>query len=140
MIQAVAELASPTGQWPEAIHPLTYGGCMGDGQHGWAASEWVMALRNLFVREEGDGLIVGSGLAQAWLETGEPLEFGPSLTPYGRITVNVLAESQSTVCVRILGDIDLEQTPVQAAVPGFEPQRMKRMDQKYRLIKARSAE
>ena len=35
LIRRVAELASPTGQWPEAIHPQTLGGCMGDGQHGW---------------------------------------------------------------------------------------------------------
>src|ERR1043166_2379134 len=32
LIDAVAALASPTGQWPEAIHPRTLGGCMGDGQ------------------------------------------------------------------------------------------------------------
>ncbi|MEE4365448.1 MAG: hypothetical protein V2J08_16070, partial [Desulfotignum sp.] len=42
LIHTVADLASPTGQWPEAINPLTGGGCMGDGQHGWAAAEWVM--------------------------------------------------------------------------------------------------
>ena len=46
LIEAVARLASPTGQWPEAIHPHTGGGCMGDGQHGWAAAEWVMMIRN----------------------------------------------------------------------------------------------
>ena len=57
-----ADLASPTGQWPEAIHPQTGGGCMGDGQHGWAAAEWVMMLRNLFVREEGRDLLIGTGL------------------------------------------------------------------------------
>jgi len=33
LLQTVAELASATGQWPEAIHPGTGGGCMGDGQH-----------------------------------------------------------------------------------------------------------
>ena len=38
LIRNVADLASPTGQWPEAIHPHTKGGCMGDGQHGWAAA------------------------------------------------------------------------------------------------------
>ncbi|MBI4398146.1 MAG: hypothetical protein HY586_03375, partial [Candidatus Omnitrophica bacterium] len=32
----IAALASPTGQWPEAIHPQSLGGCMGDGQHVWA--------------------------------------------------------------------------------------------------------
>src|SRR6185436_20954594 len=62
LAEAIAGMASPTGQWPEAIHPRTGGGCMGDGQHVWAAAEWVLMLRNLFVREEGDRLILGSGL------------------------------------------------------------------------------
>ena len=62
--RSVARLASPTGQWPEAIHPQSGGGCMGDGQHGWAAAEWVMMMRNCFVREEGDRLIIGSGIVR----------------------------------------------------------------------------
>lgn len=49
LMDGVAALASPTGQWPEAIHPMTLGGCMGDGQHIWAAAEWLMLLRNFFV-------------------------------------------------------------------------------------------
>jgi len=56
LMTTVADLASPTGQWPEAIHPLTHGGCMGDGQHVWAAAEWLMIVRHCFVREEGDHL------------------------------------------------------------------------------------
>src|SRR5690606_36768683 len=63
---AVADLASPTGQWPEAVHPHTRGGCMGDGQHAWAAAEWVIMLRNCFLREEGDRLILCAGLPEAW--------------------------------------------------------------------------
>ncbi|MFP5344729.1 MAG: hypothetical protein ACLGGU_03675, partial [Gammaproteobacteria bacterium] len=58
LMDAVARLASPTGQWPEAIHPRTGGGCMGDGQHVWAAAEWVLMIRNCFVREEEDRLIL----------------------------------------------------------------------------------
>lgn len=38
LMDRVSGLASPTGQWPEAIHPRTLGGCMGDGQHVWAAA------------------------------------------------------------------------------------------------------
>ena len=90
MIETVARLASPTGQWPEAIHPHTGGGCMGDGQHGWAAAEWVMMIRNLFVREEGDRLIVGSGLFEEWFESDEDICFGPTLTPWGPVTVRIV--------------------------------------------------
>ncbi|MFP4261294.1 MAG: hypothetical protein ACLFS1_09465 [Opitutales bacterium] len=89
IIRRVAALATPTGQWPEAIHPLTLGGCMGDGQHGWAAAEWIMMLRNCFVREEADHLVIGSGILPEWLEAGGELRFGPSLTAWGPVTVRV---------------------------------------------------
>lgn len=89
LIRAVAELASPTGQWPEAIHPNTLGGCMGDGQHGWAAAEWVMMMRNCFVREEHDSLVIGAGLLPEWLEAGVPLSFGPTPTACGETSVRL---------------------------------------------------
>lgn len=43
--------ATPTFTFPEAIHPATGGGVMGDGHHGWAAAELVSALRNAWVME-----------------------------------------------------------------------------------------
>ncbi|MES2923120.1 MAG: hypothetical protein V4819_16305 [Verrucomicrobiota bacterium] len=85
LIRNVAALASPTGQWPEAIHPRTLGGCMGDGQHGWAAAEWLMMIRNCFVREEDGMVIIGSGILPEWSE-GE-ISFGPTLTAWGPVTV-----------------------------------------------------
>ena len=87
LVDTVARLASPTGQWPEAIHPKSGGGCMGDGQHIWAAADWVMMIRNLFVREEGNRLIIGAGLFPRWLQQRQPLRFGPTLTPFGPVTV-----------------------------------------------------
>ena len=35
---------------------------MGDGQHVWAAAEWVLMIRNCFAREEDDHLILCSGI------------------------------------------------------------------------------
>lgn len=87
LIRRVAELASPTGQWPEAIHPRTLGGCMGDGQHGWAAAEWIMMIRNCFVREEKDELIIGSGILPEWWGDGGGISFGPTLTAWGKVSV-----------------------------------------------------
>jgi hypothetical protein len=88
LIRRVADLASPTGQWPEAIHPHTLGGCMGDGQHGWAAAEWVMMIRNCFVREEDDHLILGSGILDEWHNGGAEISFGPTWTRWGKIHVS----------------------------------------------------
>jgi hypothetical protein len=89
LVDTVARLATATGQWPEAIHPQTLGGCMGDGQHGWAAAEWVIMIRNLFVREESDRLIIGSGLFADWFDRNDKLSFGPTLTHWGPVTIRV---------------------------------------------------
>ena len=98
----VAALASPTGQWPEAIHPHTLGGCMGDGQHVWAAAEWVLMMRNGFVREEGDRLVLCSGFAPHWLTVGASLSLGPAPTGFGpvTVTVDVLAGDRARVSWR----------------------------------------
>ncbi|MBI2510668.1 MAG: hypothetical protein HYV96_01700 [Opitutae bacterium] len=119
MIDTVARLASPTGQWPEAIHPRTGGGCMGDGQHLWAAAEWLLMLRNLFVREEGDALVVGAGLHPRWLAAGEA-RFGPTLTPHGAVTLRAARTSGG---VRVTIDAHWTATPPvrELRVPGCAP-------------------
>lgn len=89
IMQRVADLASPTGQWPEAVHPNTLGGCMGDGQHVWAAAEWMMMVRNCFVREEKDRLILFSGIPEAWLESQEEISFGPAPTKFGPVQLSL---------------------------------------------------
>lgn len=99
LMESVADLASPTGQWPEAVHPHTGGGCMGDGQHGWAAAEWLMMMRNCFVREEDgeDKLILASGIPQRWLQPEARLSFGPAPTRYGPVTVAIASHSDRIV-------------------------------------------
>lgn len=88
LMTTVADLASPTGQWPEAIHPRTLGGCMGDGQHVWAAAEWLLMIRNCFLREEGDRLIIGAGIPRPWLQA-KSLRLGPAPTLFGPISLTI---------------------------------------------------
>jgi hypothetical protein len=118
LVETVARLASPTGQWPEAIHPRTGGGCMGDGQHGWAAAEWVMMVRNMFVREEEDSLIVGSGLFSEWFEADHELRFGPTLTPWGPVTIRV-ERPASEPTVRVDAHWHRELPKILIQIPGF---------------------
>lgn len=89
LIREVARLASPTGHWPEAVHPHTSGGCMGDGHHAWAAAEWIAMIRSCFIREEQDTLILASGILPEWLVAGKSISFGPTPTRFGTITVSV---------------------------------------------------
>jgi hypothetical protein len=128
LIDNVVALASPTGQWPEAIHPRTGGGCMGDGQHMWAACELAMMVRNCFVREEtgpagagGRGrLIIGSGVRPEWLRN-EGAQLGPTLTPFGAVTVSVLP-AQDVAMVYVEGEWRGEPPHLDVRLPGYQPQ------------------
>src|SRR5262249_327138 len=44
MVRYLLKHASSTYTWPEAFHPITKGGCMGEGHHGWATAEWLLLL------------------------------------------------------------------------------------------------
>ncbi len=120
MVRRIAELASPTGQWPEAIHPGTGGGCMGDGHHGWASAEWVMMLRNMFVREEDNRLVIGSGVFPEWLIPGEQLSFGPTKTPYGDMSIRIQPEATE---VHISWEATWRENrpSLEILLPGVEP-------------------
>ncbi|MBI4313790.1 MAG: hypothetical protein HY594_03135 [Candidatus Omnitrophica bacterium] len=120
LIQSVADLASPTGQWPEAVHPWTKGGCMGDGQHIWAAAEWILMLRNCFVREEAGRLILGSGLLPEWLIQEKPLFFGPAPTEFGVISVTIKPHRDGPI---VSWTAQWHRPPpfLEIRIPGFHP-------------------
>ena len=97
LMDAVAGLASPTGQWPEAIHPATKGGCMGDGHHVWAAAEWLLMVRNCFVREEEDHLVLAAGVPDRWLNSESAIRFGPAPTRFGSISLTIRQQDENVV-------------------------------------------
>lgn len=121
LMDAVAALASPTGQWPEAIHPHTGGGCMGDGHHVWAAAEWALMIRNCFVREEGDRLILGAGIPQRWLKQNAPIRFGPAPTSFGAVSLSITPLAGGPPRVEWRGDWHRLAPPIEIRLPGFEP-------------------
>jgi hypothetical protein len=124
LMDSVASLASSTGQWPEAIHPRTRGGCMGDGQHIWAAAEWVLMLRNCLLREEGDRLIVGSGIAPHWLQDDALISFGPAPSAFGTVALEIAAKAGAAgrrACVSWSGDWHAQAPAVEVRLPGLKP-------------------
>jgi hypothetical protein len=135
LLETVAALASPTGQWPEAIHPHTGGGCMGDGQHGWAAAEWVMMIRNLFVREEGRRLIVGGGIFPEWLAGDRDVGFGPTPTPFGPVEIRILRRDHDRFLL-FDGHWRNGPPPVEVRIPGFQPETVRRFGQPLKLKRA----
>lgn len=92
LLQALLDAASPTWCWPEAIHPGTGGGCMGDGDHGWAAAEFLSLVREMFVRESDEGLVLLDGAPAEWFRApaGFSIEGAPS--DHGTVSVRVRDE------------------------------------------------
>ncbi|MBF0385474.1 MAG: hypothetical protein HQL27_06340 [Candidatus Omnitrophica bacterium] len=118
LMTAVANLATSTGQWPEAIHPRTGGGCMGDGQHVWAAAEWVLMIRNCFVREEENRLILCSGIPRIWLDKDQTIYFGPAPTSFGDIRITIKPQGQK-VLIEWKGNWFVNEPPIDIQLPGF---------------------
>jgi hypothetical protein len=87
-LEWMAEVATPTFTWPEAIHPHLGDGCMGDGHHGWAAADFLSLVRNLLVRETGPedrpSLALCTMLPDAWV--GHDLEVENAPTHTGRLS------------------------------------------------------
>lgn len=89
--------ASPTFCWPEAIHPATKGGCMGDGHHGWAVAEFVILVRNLLFFEEYDRLIVTAGLKNAWLGGEHEINVANGRSNFGQINFIIKIQGKKLI-------------------------------------------
>ena len=79
--------------WAEVVYknPLTPR-FIGDAPHGWVGSDFLRSVRNLFVYETAESLVVGAGIKPQWLEQGVkvvnlPTHFGPLTFSARRQTV-----------------------------------------------------
>jgi len=81
--------AGATGTWPEAIHPHTGGGCMGDGDHGWACAETLALIRLALVREQGGQLLLLPNAPEAWWRSG-PMALDRAPTPAGHLSFRLV--------------------------------------------------
>jgi hypothetical protein len=59
--------------------------------HGWFAAEYVALVRNMLVREEGDGLTILSALSPEWLRPGRVVAIAGAPTIYGKVSVRLRA-------------------------------------------------
>jgi hypothetical protein len=121
LMETIARIATSAGQWPEAVHPATGGGCMGDGHHVWASSEWLLMIRNCFVREEGTRIVLGSGILPRWLEQDRPIQFGPAPTTFGSVRVLILPRDHHVVEVSWQGEWRDVIPSIEISLPGFAP-------------------
>lgn len=116
MFLSVLSRASTTGTFPEAIHPLTGGGCMGDGHHGWAAAEVSLAVRAMFVTElpaapsSLSTVVLLGGIPKEWINLGSRWSVERLAVPGGHISM-----TYSRTARRGLLTIDLQPSGIFAA-------------------------
>ena len=61
----------------------------GNMPHGWTAAEWVLLLRDLFVRDDGDRLVLGPHIPRGWLRPGARFGVRSLPTRFGVVTYQV---------------------------------------------------
>jgi hypothetical protein len=120
LTKRIAELASPTGQWPEAINPRTGTGCMGDGQHVWASAEWIMMMLNSLVLERDDLLVFGAGIFPEWLEEKCRISVGPVYTVWGPVEIHVTSAGPQ-VTIEWKGHWYSQEPRIEVRIPGLRP-------------------
>ena len=77
-------------------------------------------IRNCFVREENDGLILCSGIPRSWLDKGQPISFGTAPTSFGdvRIAINV---QEGAIRVEWIGQWLNKEPLIEVRLPGYKP-------------------
>lgn len=95
LFQGILDHATSTWTWPEAIHPRTGGGCMGDGDHGWACAEVLALVRLALVREQAGAVLLLPNLPEAWWREGT-LGLSGAPTMAGRLHFNLKSRPDGT--------------------------------------------
>lgn len=71
--------------WAEVIYSDTLAPrFIGDAPHGWVGSDFLRSVRNLFVYEEADHLVLAAGIKPEWLDQGISVQDLP--THFGRLS------------------------------------------------------
>jgi hypothetical protein len=124
IVRTVAAQASPTGTFPEAIHPGTGGGVMGDGHHGWAAAELALAFREAFAfdraEENGDSptLVLLGGVPAEWFLGIIPFSIADAPVEGGRISIHVTRSAhRSTIGIQLKAGPGFRRRPVEIRLP-----------------------
>ncbi len=103
IIAWVLKHASPTFTWAEGIHPRTRGGAMGDGHHGWAVADFLIAARNTLLLEEEEHLIITPILPEDWTFETSVIKVEDAPTYFGNVSFTI-AFGERTGTLVVNGD------------------------------------
>ena len=114
----VLGVASPTGVWPEVVHPRTGGGSRGAGHHLATGADVLTFVRRLLVRDHSVGLALCSVLPVPWW--GQGLEVHEAPTRWGVLSFALRWHGERPA---LLWELDRRDptTPFELSVPGIDP-------------------
>ncbi len=76
---------------------------VGDMPHSWIGAIYINALRNMFVYEENDALILGAGIDEKWLERAEGMSVKDLPVYSGKISYSMRKEGNA-LRIKVSGD------------------------------------
>jgi hypothetical protein len=88
---------------PEALHPRTKGGSMGDGHHGWASAEIVLFLLDCLVQEQETSLLVFPASPEKLFQWGTDVKIKNLPTRFGTFSFSLTFHSKdNALCELVL--------------------------------------
>jgi len=109
---------------PEAIHPRTGGGAMGDGHHGWAAAEIILFLLDCLVCEEGTTLSFFKDSTAGMIPWGRNVSFQGIASSFGKAGCTLNYETEGRALCSLSLESLSEKKPI--AVDIYLPFSIKR--------------
>lgn len=138
ILEWILDHASNTWTFPEAIHPETDGGCMGDGHHGWASAELLHLIRNMLFTEEGDKLVFFPVIHEHWTEIQDAIRVANAHSHFGTLDFSLSNES-GVLEFELHGDLDRPPRVIEINVPTkiekivIDGQERRILDRKFEL-------
>ena len=82
--------AMPTKVNSKGLREITEG-IVGDVPHGWSAAHYILLLRDMLLREDGDKLVLLSCIPDSWLDDGKAIGIKDAPTYFGKISYKVVS-------------------------------------------------
>jgi hypothetical protein len=109
--ETIFRQAIPPYSLPEAIHPRTGGGTMGDGHHGWAAAEIILFLRSCMVKEENGVISLFKGNINRLVQKGKNVKLKNVPTTFGEISCSLSFTDEASAVIYFEGNFNGESLP-----------------------------
>ncbi|MCS7053847.1 MAG: hypothetical protein NZM09_08950, partial [Ignavibacterium sp.] len=101
----------PSGwnHWAEVVWKnKRFPGFIGDMPHTWVGSDFINAVRAMFVYEDesDSSLVIGSGIPINWLDSEQGISIENLFTYYGKLSFSIKKDNKK-IFIKVYGDLEL---------------------------------